>query len=82
MYPTLEHTHNTKTKKPDDKLEHGLSCNCCRMRVSGRSYSARYSKYSNSNEFPFQVGEFYVQKDITKKLNLGLTAHGFIDKFF
>lgn len=50
MYPTLEYTHNTKTKKPDDNLGHGLSCNCCRLRVSGRSYSAKYSKYQNPND--------------------------------
>lgn len=74
MYPSLEYTHNTKTKKPDDSPEHGLSCNCCRMRISGRSYSAKFSKYQNPNEFPFQVGEFYIQKDITEKLKLSFSG--------
>lgn len=65
MYPSLEHTHNNRTKEPDDNPEHGLSCNCCNMRISGRSYSARYGRYQNpSSSKTFEELEKYFVNEL------------------
>jgi MoxR-like ATPase len=70
MYPNLEHTHNTKTKEPDDNPEHGLSCNCCNMRVSGRAYSAKYGKYQNlNNSKSFEQLLTYIQDEMVMQQN-------------
>ena len=70
MYPSLEHTHNTKTKEPDENQKNGLSCNCCNMRVSGRSYSAKYSRYQNPNSpKTFEELEKYFEEDIQPQAN-------------
>ena len=55
MYPSLEHTHNTKTGEPDDDPKKGLSCSCCNSRISTRAKSARYGKYQDpNNSEPFE----------------------------
>ena len=70
MYPSLEHTHNTKTKQPDDNPENGLSCNCCNMRVSGRAYSAKYGKYQNTNNAKtFEQLLAYIQNEMVMQEN-------------
>jgi MoxR-like ATPase/integrase len=49
MYPSEEHTHNTRTGNSDSNPKNGLSCNCCNSRISTRSKSARYSRYQDPN---------------------------------
>jgi hypothetical protein len=69
MYPSKDHLHNQK-KEPDDDVHHGLSCNCCNMRISTRSYSSKFSKYKNPEKKKTLVDiEKYLENENQFKAN-------------